>query len=58
MEGPLYTALEVKSGENLNSQDRMTDDQIKQLIIFMGTITVISFILVITLVNLLSQTTK
>jgi hypothetical protein len=52
MEGPIYSALQAKLGLNKISRDGMTDDQIETILIFMGTITVISFIIVITLVTL------
>ena len=52
MSGPLYKALQDKSGENLNLDNIMIDKQIQQLIVFMGTCTVISFIMVIALVTI------
>ena len=47
MVGPLYRAIQEK--EELLTNYDLTNEEIKQIIIFMGTITVISFILVISL---------
>ena len=47
MVGPLYAANQEK--EELLTNYVLTDEEIKQIIIVMGTITVISFILVISL---------
>ena len=46
MEGPLYKSLQARSGE-MTSGDRIEDETIIKILKFMGTITVISLILVI-----------
>ena len=46
MEGPLYRALQARPAE-MTSGDKIEDEQIRQILIFMGTITVISLFLVI-----------
>ena len=53
MDGPLYQAIKAQPRETMNSDDRVPNDQIKQLLVFMGTITVISLILVIILIIIL-----
>eukprot|EP00090_Calanus_glacialis_P015214 TRINITY_DN24066_c0_g1_i3.p1 TRINITY_DN24066_c0_g1~~TRINITY_DN24066_c0_g1_i3.p1 ORF type:complete len:237 (-),score=31.85 TRINITY_DN24066_c0_g1_i3:14-724(-) len=53
MEGPLYQALKAQPENAINSEDIVSNDQIRQLLIFMGSITVISLILVIILLTIL-----
>ena len=49
--GPLYGALQAHTQRHPEPPQNTSDDQIRQLLIFMGTITIISFILVIALVT-------
>ena len=50
--GPLSSSLLARSEEVAEQQQQViSDDQIRQLLIFMGTITVISFVLVIALIT-------
>lgn len=48
---PLYTALEAQARTSVAADKVISDEQIKQLLIFMGTITIISFVLVIALIT-------
>ena len=48
---PLYTALEAQARTSMPADKVISDQQIKQLLIFMGTITIISFVLVIALIT-------
>ena len=49
--GPLSSSL-LARGEVVQEQEKViSDEQIRQLLIFMGTITVISFVLVIALIT-------
>lgn len=50
--GPLSSSLMARREVVARSQEQViSDDQIRQLLIFMGTITVISFVLVIALIT-------
>ena len=50
--GPLSSSLLARREEVAEQQQQViSDDQIRQLLIFMGTITVISFVLVIALIT-------
>ena len=50
--GPLSSSLMDRREVVARSQEQViSDDQIRQLLIFMGTITVISFVLVIALIT-------
>ena len=51
MEGPLYRALQAQPTE-MTSVDRIQDEQFRQILMFMGTITVISLVLVIICITL------
>ena len=53
MDGPLYQAIKGQPRETMNFDDRVFNDHVKQLLDFMGTITVVSLILVIILIFLL-----
>ena len=46
MEGPLYRALQARSKE-MPLGDTIEDEKIRQILMFMGTITVISLVIVI-----------
>ena len=48
--GPLSSSLMARR-EAVAEQQVISDDQIRQLLIFMGTITVVSFVLVIALIT-------
>lgn len=49
--GPLSSSLMARREAVAEQQQVMSDDQIRQLLIFMGTITVVSFVLVIALIT-------
>ena len=50
--GPLSSSFMARREVVARSQEQViSDDQIRQLLIFMGTITVISFVLVIALIT-------
>jgi len=51
-EGPLQSALLAQARRQTHTDKIISDDQIRQLLIFMGTITIISFVLVIALVTI------
>ena len=52
-ERPLYQPLKAQSEEVLNSENTMSTDQKRQSLIYMGSITVISRILVVILLTIL-----
>ena len=49
--GPLSSSLMARRELVAEQQQVISDEQIRQLLIFMGTITVISFVLVIALIT-------
>lgn len=50
--GPLQSALLAPQGSRDVKTETINEEQIRQLLIFMGTITIISFVLVITLITI------
>ena len=49
--GPLSSSLMARREAESEQQQAISDEQIRQLLIFMGTITIVSFVLVIALIT-------
>ena len=49
--GPLSSSLMARREAVSEQQQVISDEQIRQLLIFMGTITIVSFVLVIALIT-------
>ena len=49
--GPMQSALMAQARRAQPEDTMIRDDQIKQLLIFMGTITIVSFVLVVALIT-------